>query len=112
MLDADLVSAALIVAAVASFVQIVQLRIPGTRYVIGSGMLSVMGVSFSFVPISQQVISTLSKCACAGVPCTVGGTCGACAGPLTGECLTPEAAYGKVLGTVSTTENSVHYLSS
>lgn len=98
--QAYLVSAALIVAAVASFVQIVQLRIPGTRYVIGSGMLSVMGVSFSFVPISQQVISTLSKCACAGVPCTVGGTCGACAGPLTGECLTPEAAYGKVLGTV------------
>lgn len=100
---ADLISAALIVASVASFVQVMQIKIPGTRFVIGSGLLSVMGVSFSFVPVAQQVIRTLSQCACADVPCTVGGTCGTCTTPLEGRCLTPETAYGKVLGTVSST---------
>lgn len=98
--QAYLISAALIVASMASFVQVMQIKIPGTRFVIGSGLLSVMGVSFSFVPVAQQVISTLSQCACAGVPCVVGGTCGACTTPLEGKCLTPETAYGKVLGTI------------
>jgi len=101
---ADLVSAALIVAAIASFVQVTQFHIRGTRIVIGSGLLSVMGVSFSFVPVAQQVISTLSACACNGVPCSVGlGTCDTCSVALTGKCHTAEQAYGKVLGTVSTT---------
>jgi len=96
-----LVSAALIVAAVASFVQVTQFKIPGTRLVIGSGLLSVMGVSFSFVPVAQQVIATLSQCACAGTPCSVGaGTCDACPVPLTGKCHSAEDAYGKVLGTI------------
>lgn len=96
-----LVSAALIVAAVASFVQVTQVKIPGTRLVIGSGLLSVMGVSFAFVPVAQQVIATLSQCSCAGTPCSVGaGTCDACPVPLTGKCYSAEDAYGKVLGTI------------
>lgn len=61
-----------------------------------------MGVSFSFVPVAQQVITTLSQCACDGEPCTFEGTCVACTSPLVGKCHTPEEAYGKVLGTVST----------
>lgn len=105
-------SAALIVASVASFVQVMQIKIPRTRFVIGSGLLSVMGVSFSFVPVAQQVIGTLSQCTCAGVPCTVGHTCAACASALVGKCLTPEAAYGKVLGTVSTIDPLVLVLQS
>lgn len=98
--QAYLVSAALIVAAIASFIQVMQIKIPGTRYVIGSGLLSVMGVSFSFVPVAQQVITTLSQCACDGEPCTFEGTCVACTSPLVGKCHTPEEAYGKVLGTL------------
>jgi len=101
---ADLVSAALIVASIASFVQVRQFKIPGTRLVIGSGLLSVMGVSFSFVPVAQQVIATLSQCSCNGTACSVsGGTCAGCPVALTGKCLTAEEAFGKVLGTVSDT---------
>ncbi|KAG0631559.1 hypothetical protein M758_1G262300 [Ceratodon purpureus] len=98
--QAYLVSAALIVAACASFIQVFQFKIPFTKYVIGTGLLSVMGVSFSFVPVAQQVIGTLSQCTCAGAVCTVGGTCSTCAVPLVGNCHTAEDAYGKVLGTI------------
>ena len=101
MILTDLVSAALIVAAYASFIQVFQIKVRGTRFVIGTGLLSVMGVSFSFVPVAQQVIGTLTQCSCAGTPCTIGGTCSACASALVGNCHTPEEAYGKVLGTVS-----------
>lgn len=111
-----MVSAALIVASVASFVQVTQFKIRGTRFVIGSGLLSVMGVSFSFVPVAQQVIATLSQCACNGTPCSVGGgTCAACPVALTGKCHSAEDAYGKVLGTVckpslQTLKNSSKFL--
>lgn len=87
---------------VRAIVQVTQFKIPGTPLVIGSGLLSVMGVSFSFVPVAQQVIATLSECACNGAPCPVGGgECDACPVPLVGKCHSAEDAYGKVLGTVS-----------
>jgi xanthine/uracil permease len=95
-----LVSAALIVSSIASLIQIIQIPIPFTRLVIGSGLLSVMGISFSFVPIAEQVIATLNQCTCAGVACSPGGTCDTCTTPLEGNCLTEEKAYGKILGTI------------
>ncbi|KAH9304469.1 hypothetical protein KI387_008873, partial [Taxus chinensis] len=49
--QAYLVSAALIVASFASLIQILQFKIPFTSYVVGSGLLSVMGITFTVVPI-------------------------------------------------------------
>lgn len=98
--QAYLVSAALIVSAVASCIQIYQFKVPFTRLVVGSGLLSVMGVTFSFLPIAQQTIATLGRCTCGGAACTPGGTCAACTEPVEGNCLTGQEAYGKVLGTL------------
>ncbi|OAE18419.1 hypothetical protein AXG93_3426s1120 [Marchantia polymorpha subsp. ruderalis] len=49
------VSAAMIVSGLASFIQMTQFRIPYTNYVIGSGMLSVMGVTFAYLPVAVMV---------------------------------------------------------
>ncbi|CAM6116353.1 unnamed protein product [Calypogeia fissa] len=100
-----LVSAALIVSSIASFIQVTQFKIPFTRYVIGSGLLSVMGVTFAYLPVAQAVIQTLRSCTCAGVPCTTGagGTCDACPVALVGSCFEGRKAYGHVLGTILVT---------
>eukprot|EP00271_Cylindrocystis_brebissonii_P023449 TRINITY_DN9731_c0_g1_i1.p1 TRINITY_DN9731_c0_g1~~TRINITY_DN9731_c0_g1_i1.p1 ORF type:complete len:633 (+),score=99.93 TRINITY_DN9731_c0_g1_i1:213-2111(+) len=97
-----IISAALIVSGIASFVQVTQIPIPFTNYKIGSGLLSVMGISFTFLPIAESAIGTMRTCSCDGIPCSTGtgGTCDACTGSLAGSCLTGQEAYGKVLGTV------------
>ncbi|KAG6042106.1 hypothetical protein E4U41_005654 [Claviceps citrina] len=49
-----LVSTALIVSGLLSSVQINRIRIPKTGYFIGTGVLSVVGISFSMIPIGQR----------------------------------------------------------
>uniref|UniRef100_A0A0D6QX84 Xanthine/uracil permease n=1 Tax=Araucaria cunninghamii TaxID=56994 RepID=A0A0D6QX84_ARACU len=99
-IQAYLVSAALIVSAFASFIQILQIKIPLTSYVVGSGLLSVMGITFAVVPIVNQVVSVLTACTCNGVSCSVNGSCKACNQKLEGKCLSGEDAYGHILGTI------------
>ncbi|KAG5986661.1 hypothetical protein E4U43_005416 [Claviceps pusilla] len=48
-----LVSTALIVSGLLSSIQINRFRIPKTSYFIGTGILSVVGISFSIIPIAQ-----------------------------------------------------------
>ncbi|KAH7289966.1 hypothetical protein KP509_30G026100 [Ceratopteris richardii] len=105
--EAYLVAAALIVTSLASFVQVYQFRVPFTKYVIGSGLLSVMGISFAYIPVgcgfshsAQHVLTSLQACSCNGVPCQVNGSCQQCAQPLEGQCRTGEEAYGAILGTI------------
>ncbi|GBG73953.1 hypothetical protein CBR_g17667 [Chara braunii] len=95
-----LISAALIVSGLVSFVQVYQAKIPRTKYVLGSGLLSVMGVSVTFLPIAQQSMSMLRSCFCNGVPCIVGQTCKDCPVEATGHCRSAQDAYGEILGTV------------
>lgn len=52
------VSYGLMVSSIGTVIQVAQIRIPGTRYVIGSGLLSVVGTTFSFVPIVQEVLES------------------------------------------------------
>eukprot|EP00250_Pteridium_aquilinum_P005918 c15934_g1_i1 orf=83-2062(+) len=98
--EAYLVSAALIVTSIASFIQIYQFKIPFTNYVIGSGLLSVMGISFAYIPVAQHIITSLQMCSCNGISCIVNGSCQQCTQPLEGHCYTGEEAYGAILGTV------------
>ncbi|KFY48965.1 hypothetical protein V495_00867 [Pseudogymnoascus sp. VKM F-4514 (FW-929)] len=48
-----LVSTALIISGIMSIVQINRFRIPKTNYFVGTGVLSVVGVSFAIIPIAQ-----------------------------------------------------------
>ncbi|MCO5603726.1 hypothetical protein L7F22_057877 [Adiantum nelumboides] len=99
-IQAYMVSSALIVTSLASFIQVYQLKLPFTKYVIGSGLLSVMGTSFAYVPVAQHVLPNLMSCSCKGAPCKVGGSCLSCSQALQGLCRTEEEAYGAILGTV------------
>eukprot|EP00270_Netrium_digitus_P004320 TRINITY_DN15358_c0_g1_i1.p1 TRINITY_DN15358_c0_g1~~TRINITY_DN15358_c0_g1_i1.p1 ORF type:complete len:618 (+),score=92.71 TRINITY_DN15358_c0_g1_i1:80-1933(+) len=75
--QAYIISAALICSSLSTFVQVTQIKIPGTNYAIGSGLLSVMGVSFTFLPIAESSIGVMRKSG-----------------------LTGQQAYGKLLGTL------------
>ncbi|KAL2652908.1 hypothetical protein R1flu_021036 [Riccia fluitans] len=90
-----LISAALILSGVTSLVQITQIKIPYTRYVLGT-FCSVRQRS-SMCP---SAMATLRLCSCGGVACLVGDTCDICPGTLSGSCLTEREAYGRVLGTI------------
>lgn len=52
-----LVSAGLIVSGLLSFVQIRQLKFGNSGYILGTGLVSVLGTSFTFVPIARTSIS-------------------------------------------------------
>ncbi|CAN0382306.1 unnamed protein product [Ectocarpus sp. 12 AP-2014] len=52
-----LISAALIVSGITSIIQVVQVKIPKTNIVIGTGLVSVMGTSFTFLPVARDAIS-------------------------------------------------------
>ncbi|PHH61693.1 hypothetical protein CDD81_8038 [Ophiocordyceps australis] len=54
-----LVSTALIVSGILSCLQINRFRIPKTRYFIGTGVLSVVGISFSTIPIAQGAFTQM-----------------------------------------------------
>jgi len=83
-----LVSASLILSGVFSFFQIVRFRIFNTGYWIGTGMLSVVGESFSVVPIAQNFMATEYAA-------------GRCPTAEDGRKLPCPKAYGQLLGTVS-----------
>jgi NCS2 family nucleobase:cation symporter-2 len=38
-------------------IQVVRIKIPGTKFYVGSGLLSVMGTSFTFLPIAQRSVA-------------------------------------------------------
>ncbi|CAK7202222.1 hypothetical protein SEUCBS139899_004944 [Sporothrix eucalyptigena] len=48
-----LVSAALIVSGLLSLIQITRFRIRGTPYYIGTGLISVVGISFAIIPVAE-----------------------------------------------------------
>ncbi|KAL2756050.1 hypothetical protein ACRALDRAFT_2104811 [Sodiomyces alcalophilus JCM 7366] len=54
-----LVSTALIVSGILSMVQIARFRIYKTPYYIGTGLLSVVGVSFSIIPVAQGALDQM-----------------------------------------------------
>ena len=70
------VSAALITSGICSIINITKIKIPGTKFFIGSGILSVMGTSFTFLPIFEIAIRQMKADGISG-----------------------EDAYGKMLGT-------------
>jgi xanthine/uracil permease len=47
------------VCGITTFIQVFGMRIPKTPYQWGSGVLSVMGVSFASVPLYQNVVGSL-----------------------------------------------------
>lgn len=81
-----MINAALIWAGVATFIQVKQFRIPGINMVIGTGVLSVTGISFTFYTPVQAFVSTYMA------------TCVLADGSNKSRCF--EEAYGKCLGTI------------
>ena len=71
------IAASLILAGIFSIVNCLQFKIPGTPYVLGTGVLSVLGTSFTFLPVFENGISAMKA-----------------------DGVDPEDAYGKMLGTV------------
>ncbi|ACO69125.1 Nucleobase:Cation symporter-2 family [Micromonas commoda] len=71
------IAASLILSGIFSIVNCLQFKIPGTPYVLGTGVLSVLGTSFTFLPVFENGISAMRA----------DGT-------------DAEDAYGKMLGTV------------
>ena len=78
--DTDLqqyaIAASLILSGIFTILNCVQFNIPGTKYVFGTGMLSVLGTSFGFLPIYENAIAQMK-----------------------GEGYSGKEAYGKMLGT-------------
>ncbi|CBN76200.1 uric acid-xanthine permease [Ectocarpus siliculosus] len=56
-----LISAALIVSGITSIIQVMQVKIPKTNIVIGTGLVSVMGTSFTFLPVARDAISQMKE---------------------------------------------------
>ncbi|KAK2608543.1 hypothetical protein QQS21_002889 [Conoideocrella luteorostrata] len=83
-----LVSTALIVSGILSSVQINRFQIPKTSYFIGTGVLSVVGISFSIIPIGQGAFKQMY-------------TNGFCPSDERGNPLPCPNGYGALIGTSS-----------
>jgi len=59
-----IISAALISCGIMTFFQVMQFRIPGTKMVVGTGLISVLGTSFTFLPIFEVSIRDQLKPEC------------------------------------------------
>ncbi|GAO17893.1 uncharacterized protein UV8b_03244 [Ustilaginoidea virens] len=81
-----LVSTALIVSGLLSSVQIARVRIPKTKYFIGTGVLSVVGISFSIIPIGQGAFRQMYAS-------------GFCPSDARGNLLPCPQGYGALIGT-------------
>ncbi|CAM9461477.1 unnamed protein product [Choristocarpus tenellus] len=81
-----LISASLIVSGITSLIQVCQIRIPKTSIVIGTGLISVMGTSFTFLPLAQAALSQMKSKSKFLLD--------------DGETFDGEKAYGAILGTV------------
>ena len=55
------IAASLILAGMFTIVNCLQFKIPGTPYVLGTGVLSVLGTSFTFLPIFQNAIDDMKS---------------------------------------------------
>jgi len=83
-----LVSAAWITSGILTIIQVFRAKILGTPYYLGTGLISVMGTSFTFLPIARDmVISSIKEASGAGL-CVAGD----CAGY-------GKEGYGRFLGT-------------
>ncbi|KAL2268458.1 hypothetical protein VTJ83DRAFT_3304 [Remersonia thermophila] len=92
-----LVSTALIVSGLLSCVQIARFRIPRTRYFIGTGLVSVVGISFAIIPVAEGAFSQMYAngfCPTATARSDVDGA-------VTTTKLPCPDAYGAVLGTAA-----------
>ncbi|KAI1748887.1 purine permease [Xylaria castorea] len=83
-----LVSTALIVSGILSMIQITRFHIRGTPYYIGTGLISVVGVSFTIIPVAQGAFTQMY----ANGFCPVGSD---------GTRLPCPDAYGALLGTAA-----------
>jgi NCS2 family nucleobase:cation symporter-2 len=85
--DADMqqyaIACSLILSGLFTILNCIQFNIPGTKYVFGTGMLSVLGTSFGFLPIYENAIAAMRA------ETNADGT-----GKYSGK-----EAYGKMLGT-------------
>jgi len=70
------IAASLIISGLCTILNCVQIPIPGTKFVLGTGMLSVIGTSFGFLPVYEAAIAAMKTDGVDG-----------------------EDAYGKMLGT-------------
>jgi len=70
------IAASLIISGICTIVNCIQIPIPGTKFVLGTGMLSVIGTSFGFLPIYEAAIAAMKA-----------------------DGVDPMDAYGKMLGT-------------
>lgn len=82
-----LVSTALIVSGLLSAIQITRLHIKGTPYYVGTGLISVVGISFSIIPVAQGAFKQMYE---NGFCKVIDGVKQPC----------PEA-YGAILGTAA-----------
>ncbi|KAI0450579.1 permease family-domain-containing protein [Xylaria acuta] len=83
-----LVSTALIVSGILSMIQITRFHIRGTPYYIGTGLISVVGISFTVIPVAQGAFTQMY----ANGICAVGED---------GTRLPCPDAYGALLGTAA-----------
>ena len=77
------IACSLILSGIFTILNCIQFKIPGTKYVFGTGMLSVLGTSFGFLPIYENAIAAMRA------ETNADGT-----GKYSGK-----EAYGKMLGT-------------
>lgn len=83
-----LVSTALIVSGLLSAIQITRIHIRGTPYYIGTGLISVVGISFAIIPVAQGAFTQMYAN-------------GFCPKDASGAKLPCPEAYGAVLGTAA-----------
>ncbi|KAK6860556.1 hypothetical protein PG995_004192 [Apiospora arundinis] len=83
-----LVSTALIVSGILSLIQITRFHILGTPYYLGTGLISVVGISFSIIPVAQGAFAQMYA----------NGTCPTAAD---GTKLPCPDGYGALLGTAA-----------
>ncbi|KAL1839590.1 hypothetical protein VTJ49DRAFT_1333 [Mycothermus thermophilus] len=92
-----LVSTALIVSGLLSCIQITRFRILRTRYFLGTGLVSVVGISFAIIPVAEGAFAQMY----ANGFCPTATTSNDRDGTITTTNLPCPDAYGAVLGTAA-----------
>jgi len=95
-----LVSCSWIASGFLTMVQVFRCKIKGTPFYIGTGLVSVMGTSFTFLPLGQQMVSTsIGAAKAAGDPRCVSGATHYSGATVTDCKGVAMEGYGKFLGT-------------
>ena len=85
-----LISTAWMTSGLLTLIQVFRIKIKGTPFFLGTGLISVMGTSFTFLPLGQEIVrSGILACKGAGDARCVSGDCKGCG----------LEAYGKYIGT-------------